>query len=150
MADKREEILARLAQLAGQVKDIKTALRGVDTVAETSMPAMVVNGADESADESGYDRGRPAHSKTRVEMMPDIWIFRAEKSANLETLLNESLAHFRKAVLTDAALIDILGTNGKIEYIGCKTGFKRGRQMDGTLRVDIRLVYVLDPTLILI
>lgn len=149
MADIREQILVRLHELAGQVKDIKTAWRGVDTVAETSKPAMVVNGADEVADESGYDRGRPAHGPALVEMMPDIWIYRAEKSAHLETLLNDSLARFRKAVLNDVELIErILGTNGKIQYIGCKTGFKRGRQMDGTMRVDIRLVYVLDPNVI--
>ena len=148
MADIREQILVRLHELAGEVKDIKTAVRGVDTVSETSMPAMVVNGSDEVVDQSGYDRGRPANSPTRVEMMPDIWIFRAEKSATLETLLNASLAHFRKAVLTDTELIGILGTNGKIEYVGCKPDVVRGRQMDGTMRVDIVFGYVLDPNVI--
>lgn len=143
--DKREAILARLHVLAGRVEDVKTALRGTDTVSETSMPAIVVNGSDEVTDESGHDRGRPANSPTKVVMMPDIWIFRAEKSADIETLLNELRARFVKAILTDATLIGLVGTNGQIKYMGCKTNFKRGRQMDGTMRVDITLIYILNP-----
>jgi hypothetical protein len=50
-----------------------------------------------------------------------------------------------KAVLTDAQLLAIVGTNGRVRYAGCSTHLGHGRSMEGFMAVHFAIAYVLRP-----
>ena len=50
-----------------------------------------------------------------------------------------------KAVLTDAQLASLTGTNGRVRYVGCSTHLGHGRSMAGSMGVHFAFAYVLRP-----
>ena len=67
------------------------------------------------------------------------------KPEALGTAINILRARFVKAVLGDAELSSIVGTNGEIRYEGCATALARGRSMEGEMGVSFSFTYVLQP-----
>ncbi|KLK91421.1 hypothetical protein AA309_20210 [Microvirga vignae] len=156
MADKREQILVRLVEIAEAIPGIKTVERNPGQLDETVLPAIVILDADETADDAdpGGPRGRPPFAPRRVGMTPEIYLMALaptpepgeSSSAKLGPLINGMRAQFVKAVLTDASLREIVGTNGDIRYEGCATALARGRSMEAEMGVSFTFSYMLKPS----
>ena len=54
-----------------------------------------------------------------VEMTPEVLILLGATPERVGTALNELRAKLVKAVLTDAQLAALAGTNGRVRYVGC-------------------------------
>jgi hypothetical protein len=146
MTDKREEVLARLVEIAAAVDGVTTVVRNGPAPDETKCPVIQILDADESAEESdpvGVARGSSA--RRRVGMTPEIYIILGDLPENVGPALNALRAKLVKAILTDAELGTILGTNGAIRYEGCATGLSRARQMEGSMGVSFTFLYILNP-----
>lgn len=143
--DKREAILTRLAEIAGGIAGIKTAVRNQDEVSERARPAIVIFDADEAADESSGERGRTGKSPNIVEMSPEVLILLGAPPETVGTALNAMRAKLIKAVLTDNDLAVLTGTNGGARYAGCSTHLGSGRSMEGSMTLQFAFTYVLRP-----
>jgi hypothetical protein len=74
-ADPREQILSRLVALAQTVVNPRHVFRNKLRIADELLPAIAILDGDESPDDSGYGRGRPARAPLVVTMRPEIYGF---------------------------------------------------------------------------
>ena len=144
MTDRREMILTRLLEIAVGVEGIVAAFRNKDEISERQRPAIVILDADEAADDAD-PASRPSRAPRRVAMTPEIYILLGAKPEDLGTAINSLRARFVKAVLGDAPLSLIVGSNGDIRYEGCATALARGRSMEGEMGVSFSFTYALRP-----
>ena len=143
--DKREAILARLVDVAGSIAGIKTATRNQDEVSERARPAIAIFDADETADERAEERGHSGRAPNIVEMSPETLILLGGAAESVGTALNNVRAKLVKAVLTDAQLATLVGSNGRARYVGCSTHLGHGRSMEAAMSVQFAFAYVLRP-----
>ena len=143
MVDKREDILARLLVVVGAVTGVTTALRNQTPVSESKLPAVVVFDADELGVNEDPERRVPAALR-RVVMSPQIFILVQDDTAAVGKTLNDLRASVVKAILTDAALIDITHDNVGIRYEGCLTGLALGRKIEGQMALNFSFTYILN------
>jgi|ERR1051325_143038 hypothetical protein len=143
--DKREAILARLAEVVGTLPGISTVARNQDEISEHKRPAIVIFDADESADERAEQQGHPGRAPNIVEMSPEMLILLGTVPEQVGSALNGLRAKLIKAVLTDAQLIALAGQNGRVRYAGCSTHLGHGRSMEGSMAVHFSFAYVLRP-----
>src|SRR3954469_10605816 len=143
--DKREAILVRLVEIAGELAGIKTAIRNQDKISERARPAIVIFDADETADERASEQGHGGRAPNIIEMSPEALILLGGTPTSIGTALNEMRAKFVKAVLTDVQLATLTGTNGRVRYVGCSTHLGHGRSMEGSMGVHFAFSYVLRP-----
>jgi hypothetical protein len=146
MTNKREAILVRLIQIAKTVPGIAAVFRNKDEISDRQRPCIVILDADEAADDgdpSGMSR-RP-NAPRRVAMTPELYIMLGAKPEHIGTELNAFRAAIIKAVLTDAALASLVGSNGDIRYEGCATALARGRMMEGEMGLSFTFSYVVRP-----
>src|SRR5690242_8297257 len=125
--DKREAILARLVDVAGGIAGIKTATRNQDEVSERARPAIAIFDADETTDERAEERGHAGRAPNLVEMSPEALILLGGAPESVGTALNDVRTKLIKAVLTDAQLATLVGSNGRARYVGCSTHLGHGR-----------------------
>lgn len=143
--DKREAILVRLLTIAAGLPGIKTAVRNQDEISERARPAIVIFDADETADERASEQGHGGRAPNIIEMSPEALILLGGTPESIGTALNEMRAKFVKAVLFDAPLATLTGTNGGVRYVGCSTHLGHGRSMEGSMGVHFAFAYVLRP-----
>lgn len=143
--DKREDILARLLQVAASVPGVAMAVRNQDEISERSRPAIVVFDADESADEAAERQDHPGRAPNLVVMTPEVLILLGASPESVGSALNALRAKLVKAVLTDPQLIALTGANGRVRYAGCSTHLGHGRSMEGSMGVQFTFAYVLRP-----
>ena len=143
--DKREAILVRLVEIAEALPAIKTAVRNQDEISERARPAIVIFDADETADERANEQGHSGRVPNIIEMSPEALILLGGTPERVGSDLNDMRAKFVKAVLTDAQLIILVGTNGRVRYVGCSTHLGHGRSMEGSMGVHFAFSYVLRP-----
>ena len=146
MTDRRETILVQLLDIARTIPGIVAAFRNMDEISDSQRPCILILDADEAADDgdpSGLSR-RP-HAPRRVGMTPELYIMLGAKPEHIGTQLNVFRAEILKAVLTDAALVSLVGSNGDIRYEGCATALARGRMMEGEMGLSFTFKYVLRP-----
>lgn len=147
MRDKREEIMVRLVELGNILKDadlVKAVFRNQDEINDRNYPACLIMDADEEVDME-VPGSRPASGPTFVVMTPEVYFLLGAVPEEVGTKLNEMRRHWLYAVLNDTVLQDIVGTNGRIRYVGCATGLSRGRAVAGDIGVSIDFRYVLKP-----
>lgn len=146
--DKREMILARLLVVLTGVAGITTVRRNKREFSEELCPAIGLYDGDEEAEEADGGRGRPAASPNRVTMTPEILIKLGSVPEDVGTALNAFRVLVIKAILNDAELASIVGSdtgNGEIRYRGCATSLSTGRQIEGEMGMFFSLQYNLIP-----
>ena len=144
MIDRRESILARLVVLMGTVKGIERVYRNNPNPNEGQMPAVVIFDADEEVapvPETHHYKG--ATAPQIVIMRPEIFICLSERASDAGTRLNELRAAIYKAIVSDATLVSLVGTNGRINFHAVRTGFAVGRSLAAELKLEIAFTYVL-------
>ena len=148
MVDTREDVLARLLEIAATIPNIKSAQRNNLDITEEQLPAAVVFDGDEETSDADDMGMRPAHRPTVVRMTPNIVI--AEQSdqagSDLTTLRREII----RRVVTDTELNEqIVKTgrhgNGAIRYLGCVTDLGWARSLHGALQVNFLFKYAMKP-----
>jgi len=118
VADQREVILSRLAALCASVSGITAVVRNALDVPANARPAVIIqDGAEALVDAPDTVR----HSEIqRMELSPEVSVFvRAGGAADAGVLLSRYRTSIVAAVLSDGALHDATGTNGRIRYEGC-------------------------------
>ena len=121
--DKREAILVRLVEIAGELTGIKTAVRNQDEISERTRPAIAIFDADETADERANEQGHGGRAPNIVEMSPEALILLGGTPERVGTDLNEMRAKFVKAVLIDTQLatLDCPSWRRPIASLDCVT-----------------------------
>ena len=146
MTDKREAILMRIVEIAKMVPGIVAVFRNTDEISEKQRPCILILDADEAADDADPSGlSRHPNAPRRVGMTPEVYVMLGAKPEHIGTELNLFRAAILKAVLTDAALASLVGSNGDIRYEGCATALARGRMMEGEMGLSFTFTYVLRP-----
>ncbi len=144
MTDKREALLVRLLAICRTVVEVKTVDRNKQIGSDWLLPAISLFDGDEEALED-FDPGHPPCTPTLVTMAPEIFVRLGDTPDGVGTELNLMRARILVAVLTDAELKTIVGSNGQIRYEACAPSLARGREILGEMAMVFRLVYVLKP-----
>lgn len=150
MIDKREQILARLVEVAAAVDGVAAAVRNCTDAPSlpnvSNRPAIIIHDMDEQAvgGQSGeMDTRAPRRTAIKfMQMTPYIAIRVAAGSIDLGTLLNLYRGRLVSAVLNDTALQSLIGQSGCIEYAGCATHPLETNGREGTMEVDLTFTYV--------
>jgi len=143
--DKRELLLQRLVDIASGLPGIATVTRNQDEISEHKRPAIAIFDADETADEAAERQDHPGRAPNLVMMTPEVLILLGAAPESVGSALNEVRAKLIKAVLTDAELIALTGSNGRVRYAGCSTHLGHGRSMEASMGVQFSFAYVLRP-----
>lgn len=144
MTDRREQVLARLVVIAQGISGVGQVVRNQpDTTGTASSAAVVIFDGDESVDGGGAGRGRPPTATVFVEMVPEVQIRAGRPSATIGTVMNGLRVLLVKAVLGDATLRAILGTNGEVRYGGLNTELARGKTMMAEMGLIFEIRYPL-------
>lgn len=140
MADKREDILARLVAIAESIPGVVTVSRNGGQLDDEQRPGIIILDADETAEASD-----PLRAPRRITMRPQIYIVLGDVAESIGTAVNAYRAALLKAVLQDAQLQTICGTNGGVQYNGCATALANGRTMEAEIGLDFSFSYILRP-----
>lgn len=145
MADRREEILARLLELVATVPGVVTAVRNRIDFDDTQLPAIAVLEGDEEVTpvETG-SRGGPSLRPYEVAMTPQIYL-RDASYAGIGTSLNTMRMAVTELLLSDATLnaLTIYGRN--VRPAGMQSNLHAGRQMIGAHVLVFQITYLLNP-----
>jgi hypothetical protein len=140
VTDVREDILARLLEVVAAIPNIRSAVRNdVDTV-EDKLPAVVVFDGDEETNGAEDRSARLSNRPYVVQMMPQVIVQeRHGVGSELSILRREIISR----VLNDAVLIEQVGSNGAIRYLGCETDFGWLRSQFNAMNVQFMFQYSL-------
>lgn len=155
MPDKREDILARILDIALSVKaadiTIKTAIRNRGWKSNEERPAIILLDGDEENAGGAFTSGRGGYlmRPSIVTMRPELYILLDERRLANDTVgqdLNNYRVLFARALATDTQMVSLLGSNGKVVYNGCVTDLKSGSALTGQMRMDFAFTYLFVPT----
>jgi hypothetical protein len=140
MTDLREDILARLLEVLTGVPNIRTAVRNDVDIVEDKLPAITVFDGDEETNGAEDRSARLSNRPYVARMMPEIVVQELHAAGSeLSTLRREII----RRVLTDAVLIEQVGSNGAIRYVGCQTDFGWLREKFNAMNVQFVFQYPL-------
>jgi hypothetical protein len=148
LVDIREDILARLLEVAATIPNIRMAVRNDTDIPEDKYPAIIIYDGDETTGDADDASMRSANRPTAVAMTPEITI--VNQSDDVGSDLTTWRRELIKRVLADTELNEqIVRTgrhgNGSIRYLGCQTHLGWMRSMYGALRVEFMFKYFLKP-----
>lgn len=152
-----ELILARLAAIGAELAAlpegdpdwIRSFSRNKLDHSAVKVPAIVLLDGDEEADDADPIRGDGQGGKAarRVEMTPSVAILVQAKQEDIGTEMNRIRRAWLNRVLTDDDLIALCGgVNGYIRYQNTNRSYQIGRNMDGTMLVNVAFGYTFRPT----
>jgi hypothetical protein len=140
VTDIREDILARLLEVAAGVPNIRTAVRNDVDIVEDKLPAITVFDGDEETNGAEDRSARLSNRPYVARMMPEIVVQELHAAeSELGTLRREII----RRVLNDAVLIEQVGSNGAIRYVGCQTDFGWLREKFNAMNVQFVFQYSL-------
>jgi hypothetical protein len=141
VTDVREDILVRLLAVLTGVPNIRSAQRNNVDIPEDQLPGIIVFDGDEETN-GAEDRSARLTSRPYVaRMMPEIVVaeLHNEVGSELSTLRREII----RRVLNDTVLIEQVGGNGTIRYLGCQTDVGWMRSLHGAMNVQFMFQYSL-------
>ena len=147
MTDRREQVLAQLVVLLGQIAGITLAARNLDEITEVGAGQVLAVLYD--GDELAHDNPRARGSSGNViYMTPEIIISLGEVPETVGTTTNEWRAKLIKKILFDPILPTICGMSphGAVRYMGCSTSLHPGRAAQVMLTAHFEIGYSLIPT----
>lgn len=144
MPDSREQILARLVEIAGNVDGVKAVFRNVTRFDAATLPAVAVLEGDEEADEEDKIL-RTTMIPRRVRMVPQLVVAVGDVPEDVGTSLNTLRARLLVAVLSDEQLLALTINSLGIRYVSTQSDLALGRQMVGQFAMSFRISYWLNP-----
>jgi len=154
MTDKREAILLRLLTILDDVPQIlgysaHTVFRNRGELKGDKRPSLVLLDGTEYVKTSLENRGRVFMSRTIMTMQPQIFVLLRERNlpsnAGVGTELNAFHSAITKAIASDSTLAALCGPNGQVSLRRVETDMQTGSTLQGQLRMDFAVDYVLDP-----
>jgi len=155
MADKREDILARIEVIMGTVTGITSNVRNRGLRSNEQRPAQVLLDGDEVPVLTSQSQRLKAMQSLMwpqlMEMRPQLFYLPKEKRptnddpANIGSEANAWRIQFLEKLWADVELAELLGSNGSMVYNGCETDLKSGSAMSGEIRLDFVVRYMLVP-----
>ncbi len=147
MTSRREDILARLAVIVGDLDGVEFSGRNMDRQPDTKLPAAILFDGDEDVFENLRATGAAPNA---VNMMPTVVVSLGDVPENIGTITNEWLGKVQRAILLDETIQTLCGKmpNRGARYIGCTTSLQEGRSAEVNLSVHFSLTYPLQPTTI--
>jgi hypothetical protein len=143
MADRREQIMARLLAILQGVTGLVSAKRNQPTIADAARPAaLLVDGDETPIDGEGARRGRKGREPRIMYMTVPIVIFAEADAEDVGTTMNTLRSRIWYAIATDAALKAL---ETEAQYLGLATSFASNRQVSGEMQIDIGITYILLP-----
>ena len=143
--DKREDVLVRLLAICRTIVEVQVVERNKDIASDWNLPAISLWDGDEDAADD-FDPGHPPRTPLLMVMVPDLVVRLGDTPAGVGTELNKMRARILKAILTDAELKTIVGSNGQIRYDSGAPSLARGREILGEMAMVFRIVYALNPS----
>ena len=142
MLDRREALIARILAVLQTVDGIVVATRNIRHTNLEVMPAAIVFDADEHLAESP-DSGLwvPPRTPQMMTMRPEIYVMVAGKPSEVGALLNGLRASIFSAMVQDADIQSLVGTNGRIILDLVQTALAPGRQMSGEMKIVFAITY---------
>lgn len=155
MIDRREEILVRLLALLGTVEldgyAVENVFRNRGVFPEDKRPAIALLDGSEDVALSGAPKSSRQSGPVPylMSLKPFIHVALLRREITKADELGPELSAFRRgiiaAVFYDSQLLDLVTTNGVIEYLGSQTDMESGSAMQGELRLDFAFRYPLNP-----
>ncbi len=142
MRDRRSEILARLPELFDDIPGIIAIYRNRDATYEKTRPSIIINDADEEADEQNVSQS-VRRSSNIVRMTPEIFVSVSGCGEEVSTEINRIRCEIIKRVYADPVIKSVTGPNGDVHYGGCTTAMASGRRMEGEVVIMITFTYPL-------
>jgi hypothetical protein len=145
MADPREDILVRLAEIISAISGVETAGRNLDEIGDAKLPAIILYDGDDEA----FDNPRAVGAAGNVvHMLPAIVLSLGDVPENVGTTSNLWRAKILKAILLDATIGTICRgvPNGGIRYLGCTTSLAPGRSSQVQMIFNFTIAYPFKPT----
>lgn len=142
MTDVREQIMARLEEIAAAVPGILHVARNVVRASDAENPAIYLLEGDELTNEEDL-KGRRGMGPRRVTMTPQVIIKRIRSSNEVGPDLNTLRLATINAVLSDAQLQNLTLNKQGVGYDGMETDLAFGRQMVGHMALRFRMTFVM-------
>lgn len=149
MTDRREEVLARCAQLIATVPGVVIAGRNSGDVTGRRRPAIIQDDGSEDLVEadSGDDGGSRNSAVQRMRMDVAFRILVEEaKPTNIGATADALRVALLVTLFSDETLLDLLGVrssrSSRIRYMGCALETGEGEAREATMTVNMALTYV--------
>lgn len=140
----RELILARLETVLMAVPGALAFKRNEPIVDDGNLPAIMLLDGDEIADAEDHSNGRPARTRARVAMTPEIYLITNEPPGRVGPVANRMLHRIVNRVMSDSTLLGLC-VDGQIRYDGMQTGLALGRSLAGELGIQFTFYRLHDP-----
>jgi hypothetical protein len=149
MPDKRETILAALFTAMKTIvldpgEEIAFERNRPEPVDQTSLPAVLLFDGDETAPNPDL-RPMGRQSVTKLVMNPEIWGYVEAKAADVGTKVNNLRARLIKAIWTNQAFINAVGSMETVTLGPMQTGLGKSKQAIGGFGFEMSITYDFDP-----
>lgn len=157
MPDNRALILQRVFTLLKATPNIKTVVRNRGLMQNEQRPAIALLDGDEIEGLRPPSNGRGAAALTIMRTIkiarPQIFVLLKTALPKNETgpnrTIGDDLHDYRNAIcnaiLQDAELKTLMGSNGSVVYQGAETDLRSGAAVAGQMRIDFSFTYIFDP-----
>lgn len=148
MSSRREEILARLAVVLGDIADglERGDFKRNDIEVQENKNTILLFDGDESTAQDLQGRDRPRHGPAVATMLPEIYIVLAKSAPLVGTALNTLYEQIITAIMYDEQLGTLTKDQDGIIYEGSQTALALGRAMVGEMGLNFAFRYVWKPT----
>lgn len=146
MADKREDILARILVVASSAPGVVHGQRNEIGLKRNQQPGVVLLDGDEEIVTSQRIK-TPVLAPQIMRMRLGLFVQTKDMQPQpaMGTLLNTLRVSIIKTLVNDVPLRTLLGTNGKLEYTGVITDLKAGAAISGEMNLGFTCSYLFDP-----
>jgi hypothetical protein len=124
--DRRERILVRLLAIAIGITGVTRAVRSRTNISPGLGATIVIWNGDEEV-----VLQKPGRGPKIVEMTPVFRVMVEAGADDVGTIQNRLRRRLLRAILDDAALQALVGTNGEIRYDGLQNSLERGLMVEG-------------------
>lgn len=143
MIDRREKILARIADICKSIRSVQAVYRNVDDITELLRPAIVLKDGNEAASDANEHKQRIISNI--VDLYPEIWILAGGDQASMPAALASLRMNLLASLTYDATLSALTGSNGNIRYLGCDIRDQYGVLLNGEMIMRWQFSYPIRP-----
>jgi hypothetical protein len=152
--DKRETILERVLAILTAIPqqmsyDQNSVFRNRGELPEDKRPSLILLDGVEHNVTPPTGTGKGFMRPSVMRLLPQIFVLLKPRDHVTNEGVGEELSAFRssviKAIGLDRELIQLCGSNGQVALLSSETDMQTGSTLQGELRLDFAIDYVLDP-----
>jgi len=143
MRDRREEILARLVDIARALPSAPKVFRNRLKLTASLRPAIVILDGDETGTLGEFFLGLPPSRPSIMQVNPLMYLMAGDSAESIGSEMSALRLPLINAVLSDDQLIEVTTSTGGIQYQGCTMDLGQGQTTEATLILTFELHYPL-------